>query len=584
MIIKKFIFLIAVFLNISILYAIAQLTNDNINAVFPVDLKNKATNNLSNQQIFMNGKIYINADQKVDNLLVVDGVVADYNVNIDKYPQAEIINLKGKTAYPGFNDSHVHLMETSPFIVMGINMGACKNSQDIADSLAANVHKVKEGDLMIGVGFSLTNYDAWTPDDLEKVNKAAGNRLVFIGDKLGHNAIVNSAVLEYCGINPSTIAPMGGIIGKKNDTLTGMLRESAMTLAGNKLFPLIDKNKIKQTSLKMFRYWASMGYTGIVDLMGAAAGRILHPELAIEMEKEGTLPIRIHYCYTFFKLSEIDSALKYKDNNTDMVQFVGCKLFIDGAFAAGQAWTSWENEQKNNGLFYVYPTDSFGVEYNLNRIVAKLEENRLNCHYHIQGDQGIENLLNALDSVVAVQGKLNCIHTIIHCAFVTSKQLERIKNYNGAVIMTMQPGFWEVEDNLEYYYGKHFYDSYPVKDIIDAGISVGMSTDFTVSPLSFCPASKVIAVAVTGGGKPEHHKPLTMRDMINGFSYASNLTTSSSDLGKLEKGYKADIVVYEKDFYDLSSEEISGNYPKVTSVWIGGRKTFEIPDTSSTVH
>jgi predicted amidohydrolase YtcJ len=449
--------------------------------------------------IFTNGVIYINADKKVENLLVVKGSVADYNVNLSNYPGAKIIDLKGAVAYPGFNDSHVHLMETSPFIVLGIDMKNCLTSSDIINSLASNVSKIKDGELMIGVGFSLENYDNWSVDDLRKIDSITGNRLVFLGDKLGHNVIVNSATMNYCNVTSQSEVPMGGILGGKNTgKLTGMFRESAMTLVGNKIFQLINKDLIKNTSLQMFKTWASFGYTGIVDLMGAAAGRILHPEIAMELENEGKLPIRIHYCYTIFDLNEIDSAVKYKDINSDMVRFVGCKLFVDGAYAAGQAWTSWVNMKGNNGLYYVFPTDSFGIKYNLNRIVEKLEEKGLNCHYHIQGDQGIENLLNALDNVVAKKGRLDCKHTIIHSAFITKLQMQRIVNFKGAVVMTTQPGFWEVEDNLEYYYGEHFYTAYPVKDIIDEGITVGMSTDFTVSPISYCPASKVIGVAVTG--------------------------------------------------------------------------------------
>lgn len=533
--------------------------------------------------IFTNGIIYINADNKVENLLVVKGNVADYNVNLSNYPEAKIIDLKGAVAYPGFNDSHVHLMETSPFIVLGIDMKNCLTSSDIINSLASNVSKIKDGELMIGVGFSLEDYDKWSVDDLRKIDSITGNRLVFLGDKLGHNVIVNSATMNYCNITPQSEVPMGGILGGKNTgKLTGMFRESAMTLVGNKIFQLINKDLIKNTSLQMFKTWASFGYTGIVDLMGAAAGRILHPEIAMELENEGKLPIRIHYCYTIFDLNEIDSAVKYKDINSDMVRFVGCKLFVDGAYAAGQAWTSWVNMKGNNGLYYVFPTDSFGIKYNLNRIVEKLEEKRLNCHYHIQGDQGIENLLNALDNVVAKKGRLDCKHTIIHSAFITKSQMQRIVNFKGAVVMTTQPGFWEVEDNLEYYYGEHFYTAYPVKDIIDEGIIVGMSTDFTVSPISYCPASKVIGVAVTGGGKPENHKPLTVRDIIYGFTYGSNATTPSKDLGLLERGYKADLVVYDKDFYSIPPDQINNTNPKVKSIWISGKKIYELPDNPST--
>lgn len=532
------------------------------------------------EQIFTNGTFYINADNRVNNLLVTDGIVTEYNVNLNDYPNAEVINLNGNTAYPGFNDSHVHLLETSPFIVLGINMGQCFDSQAIADSIAKRVSNYPPGKLIVGVGFSLEDYNKWNLDDLKKIDDVSPSNPVFLGDKLGHNVIVNTYAMQMCGLTPNDKVPFGGIVVIQNGKLTGMYRESAMTLVGNKIFPLLDKDKIKQSSFNMFNYWASIGYTGVVDLMGAAAGRIMHPEIAMELEDEGKLPLRVHYCYTIFNLTEIDSALKYKSMNTDMVRFVGCKIFIDGAYAAGQAWTTWTNKQNNNGLYYVYPTDEHGAEYNLNRIVDKLEENGLNCHYHIQGDQGIENLLNALDLVVAKKGKLDCIHTIIHSAFISKIQMQRIKSFNGKVVLTMQPGFWEVEDNLDYYYGDNYEKAYPVKEIIHEGITVGMSTDFTVSPINYCPATKVIGVAVTGGGKPEHHKPLTIRDMIHGFSYGSNATTPSTDLGKLEKGYKADMVVFNKDLYDVPPEEFTASYPKVTSIWIGGMNTYKSPEAT----
>ena len=161
-------------------------------------------------QIFKNGTIYINADEKVGNIVVANGIVQDYNVDPQNYPGAEIIDLKGNTAYPGFNDSHVHLLETSPFFVLGINMTKCFNSQAMADSIRARVSTLSEGDLVIGVGFSLEDYDKWTLDDLARIDAAAGSHPVFLGDKLGHNVIINTATMRLCGITPGAKVPVGG--------------------------------------------------------------------------------------------------------------------------------------------------------------------------------------------------------------------------------------------------------------------------------------------------------------------------------------------------------------------------------------
>ena len=62
------------------------------------------------ETLFLNGAIYVDADHKVANLLVRDGIVAGIDVDPDHYPRAERVDLGGAAAYPGFNDSHVHLI------------------------------------------------------------------------------------------------------------------------------------------------------------------------------------------------------------------------------------------------------------------------------------------------------------------------------------------------------------------------------------------------------------------------------------------------------------------------------------------
>jgi len=135
--------------------------------------------------------------------------------------------------------------------------------------------------------------------------------------------------------------------------------------------------------------------------MGGPGARYDYPELFFELEKEGKLPLRVNYCYTIFNLSDVDQAAKYREHSTDLVRFLGCKIFVDGAFAGGQAWTSWKNKQEGYGLQEIYTDDIGGPELNLNRIIEKVEEYGMNMHYHTQGDRAIQAVLDALDKVNA---------------------------------------------------------------------------------------------------------------------------------------------------------------------------------------
>ncbi len=119
-------------------------------------------------QIFTNGSIYIDAEKKVDNLLVIDGVVKELNVSADKYKNATAIDLKGAAVYPGFIDSHVHLMETGYFFYVGANLIGCNDSASIARVLADKVKSIPEGGVVLGAGFSLRDYDNWSLEDLAR--------------------------------------------------------------------------------------------------------------------------------------------------------------------------------------------------------------------------------------------------------------------------------------------------------------------------------------------------------------------------------------------------------------------------------
>lgn len=525
--------------------------------------------------LFTNGTIYIDADKKAQNLLVQDGKVAGINVQPDKFPKAVTVDLKGAAVYPGFIDSHVHLMEAGTFFFLGADLMGCKDAESMAQEVAKKAKTIPENGIVLGVGFSLHDYDKWSLADLAKIDGVTGGRPAFLVDQLGHNAVMNTATMKLAGITPATPVPLGGKAIVENGKLTGMVRESAMTLPWDAVFARLDSQGIKEGTLQLLKHWASIGYVGAVDLMGAPGLRFMRPELFMELEKEGTLPMRINYCYTIFGLNDVENAAKYRGRDTNMVRFLGCKIFVDGAYAGGEAWTSWKNLQGNYGLQEVYANDAHGKEDDINAIVAKVDDYGMSMHYHVQGDMAIGAVLGALEKVRAAKGKLSGTHTLIHLAFPTDEQIRKIKQFGGQVVATVQPGFWPVESDTVHYYGERAKGCYPVKKLIDAGLSVGISTDFSVSPLAYAPATVVIGVATTGGGDPKAHPPISIRDVVRGLTEGSTKTTGKSDTGKLDVGYKADMVVYDQDLYAVAPEKFTKDNPKVLATWANGRKAYE---------
>ena len=523
-------------------------------------------------KLFVNGRIYQDATNQVRNLLVENDLVAAVNVDPDAHKNAQMVDLAGAALYPGFCDSHVHLVEAG-VAFSGADLRGKDTPEAITQAVAAAVADFPPDAPFFGAAFSLADYDAWSLDDLARLDAASGGHLVLLADDLGHNLLANSAAMAKAGITAATPVPYGGKVLVQDGKPTGMLREEAMTLAGNPLLPLFNGPVVTDGTRKLMNAWAAMGYTAIVDLMGAPIGRILQPELCRDMERKGVLPLRVNYNYTFFGLDDLEGGLAEMGKDTDLVRFLGNKFFIDGAYAGGQAWTTWENKEGGHGLHTVAADDSMGASQNINRIIARLEEVGLNCHYHIQGDKALDVTLDALAAAAAKNGGLRCVHTLIHLAFPRPEQIKRIAAFKGKVVATVEPGFWQAEAGLERYYGEANKTSYPIKDLFEAGVTTGFSTDFFVSPLELAPPTKIMNIAMAGGGAAR--RALTMEDILDGFTRGSAATTGKSDVGALYPGMKADMVVYERDLYDVRPSEFAAGNPKVLATWLSGRKVFD---------
>ena len=540
-------------------------------AVFVVCSCSGSSSSSSKWTLFVNGTIYIDADTKVSNLLVRDGVVAGLDVSPNNYQNAEIVDLKGATAYPGFNDSHVHLISMA---VAGSIMVPTGNETDpvkMAQLVGAQCGKVPAGTPVMAHGFVLKDYDNdWTLADLAILDQATGPDCpVMIADQLGHSYIVNTAAMKLSGVDGSTDDPPGGKIVKKDGKPTGMLRETAGAIVGNKaIFPLVQDSQVKPFAVALMKKWAKMGYTSTVELMGGPMGRTMKPELCRQLEREGALPLRINFAYTFFSLDDIAPGDTGRD--TELVHFAGLKLFVDGAAGQGGAWTSWPNKYSLNA---VTTDDSKGKKYNIFRILEESEKLGLDMHYHVGGDLAIDAVLSAIESVKTKNGSLKGRHTLYHLGLITDDQIARMKNLGSSVIAGVQPSLhWEAEkEHTVYYYGEHAKGSYPYRKMRDAGITLAFSSDYASNTEALSWPTEIMRVALNGDGNL-YNQPLTMRDMIEGFTVGGYATTREANVGRLHIGYKADIVIYEKDLYSVPPGELSKDNPRVLSTWIGGRR------------
>ena len=174
-------------------------------------------------------------------------------------PETKVVDLKGMTVTPGFNDVHLHPVgvydETSRYYTPWLGPEKVHNMDELIAALKAKADKTPPGQMVNGsryqdtkLGRHPTRYD---------LDKASTTHPIRISHSSGHIIVVNSYILEASGITKETKDPPGGSFDRDPDgTPNGVIREGARRLltaqsgATNERVPFADE---VQGYLRCFR-------------------------------------------------------------------------------------------------------------------------------------------------------------------------------------------------------------------------------------------------------------------------------------------------------------------------------------------
>ncbi|MCX7634664.1 MAG: amidohydrolase family protein, partial [Syntrophales bacterium] len=109
---------------------------------------------------------------------------------------------------------------------------------------------------------------------------------------------------------------------------------------------------------------------------------------------------------------------------------------------------------------------------------------------------------------------------------------------------------------------------YSIAQLFAAGISTGISTDFSVSPLELSAPLTVMKMAMQSP-----HSPLTWEQVLQGLTSGSAATVPQRDIGSLAVGCWADMVVFDHDLATVIPTQLDDSkVVKRLSTWVGGRR------------
>lgn len=523
--------------------------------------------------ILFNGKIFTvdEANPWAEACAIKDGtfLAVGHSDSMDSYAgkNTEKINLKGRLVLPGFNDAHVHFSDGG-FYLLGIELRDARDEQDFAQKVKHYVGTINKGEWITGGNW---DHEAWPSQKhptKELIDSITKDNPVFVQRLDGHIALANSLALKKAGITKDTPNPQGGEIAKdpKTGEPTGILKDAAQSLVYS-VIPDNTKDQVKKAIIAAMKHANKFGVTSIQDNSSA-----MDYEIYQELLKKNELTVRVNAWRPIDLYKDFAEKGISPSHGNDMLRLGTMKVFVDGSMGAGTAlfFEPYSDDPSTRGL-PIYP------EQELYDLIKKADATGLQIAAHAIGDKANAWILNAFEQAFAENGMRQARHRIEHSQVVLPADIQRFRDLG--IIASIQPSHC-IDDMrwAEKRIGDRVKHSYLFNSFVKAGVHIAFGTDWAVEPLN--PMLGLYA-AVTrefpeggpeGGWFPDER--ISLAQAIEFYTLGAAYAEFQEEVkGSIEPGKLADVVVLNKNLFEISPREILST--KVDLTILGGKIVFK---------
>ncbi len=476
-------------------------------------------------------------------------------------PATRVVELAGRTVLPAFQDSHVHLATG------GVELGLCDlNGLATRDEIFARVREyaaAHPGEAwVVGGGWALPAFPMASPRK-EDLDRLVPERPACLSAADGHSVWVNSAALRMAAITAATTDPPGGRIERDARTgePTGTLRESAADLV-EKLVPPVGPGAYREGLLRAQALANRFGITSIIE--ASASPEIL--DAYADLDRRGELTVRVLASIEVdprrppdeeaARLARLRDAYR-----TPHLRAAAAKIFADGVLEAHTArlLEPYLDRPGDRGPLDIEPA-VFG------RLASALAAAGFPLHVHAIGDGAVRETLDAVEEAIRVSGRRDLRHHIAHLELIHPADLPRFKALGvtaNVQALWAYPDAYITDLTIPILGPERSARLYPLGGLIRAGARLAGGSDWSVSslnPLDAIQVGTTRRAPDAGPGPawlPEEAVPL---DVLVA-AYTVNgawLSGEEDDRGRLAPGRLADLIVLDRDPFDVPASDIHG--------------------------
>ena len=215
-----------------------------------------------------------------------------------------------------------------------------------------------------------------------------------------------------------------------------------------------------------------------------------------------------------------------------------------------------------------HETDEAGITYldhdQLVEAVTSLDREGFQVHMHAIGDRAVRNGLDACEAARDANGTRDARHHIAHLQVIHPDDIARFRDLG--VIANCQP-YWAQHDpqmdelTVPFLGPERATLQYPFASLHAAGATLAFGSDWSVStanPLEEMEVAIRRADPTTRDAEPflqDQRLPLPIA--LAAFTKGSAHVNHDDDAGSVEEGYRADLVVLDRNLFDVSDATVA---------------------------
>ena len=482
--------------------------------------------------------------------------------------KTRVIDAHGKTVLPGFNDAHVHFMETGAQL-SSVDLRSAKTPEEFVQRIKDFAAKLPKGRWILGGQW---DHENWTPNNLPTaamIDAVTPDNPVWVNRLDGHMALANGLAIKLAGVNKDTKELAGGLIVR--DTAgdpAGVFKDAAMAYI-EKVIPDPSFEENLEAALAASEHAASLGVTSVQDM---SAGKDVG--VYQELLREGKLKTRVYGCSPLADYKRWANTGIHYAFGSAMLR-VGClKGFADGSLGSTTAWffDPYLDAPNTSGLPRAEVTTS------MKQNVVDADKAGLQVNIHAIGDKANATILDYYENAAKVNGARDRRFRIEHAQHLRPQDIARFGRLK--VVASLQPlhiiddGRWAGKRLDE----QRLKGTYAFRTLLDSGAVLAFGSD---SPVASLNALWGIYAAVTRRTLDDKNpngwiseQKITVDEAVRGFTWGSAYAEFQENVkGTLEVGKLADLIIISDDIFKIDPVKIGS--AKVLVTVMNGKVVFE---------